>query len=146
MASEIRYDGRFVGNILLVGQTGCGKTTFVQNLGKNRIFGDVKTVDWVSKIQLSKNREEHLRRTFSYASVDFHYPEDLSQFDTLLESFRDENKEEFDDSSDVNNIVMGEYRELDKLILMDDVSGLADKSNKFNSFLTLSRKFGYSCL
>ena len=27
------YDGKFDGNILVVGKTGCGKTTFVQNLG-----------------------------------------------------------------------------------------------------------------
>ena len=34
---EIKYtfDGKFKGNILIVGRTGCGKTTFVQNLGKN---------------------------------------------------------------------------------------------------------------
>ena len=30
--------------------------------------------------------------------------------------------------------------------LMDDVSGLADKSNGFTNFLTVSRKFGYICL
>ena len=27
------YDGKFESNILVVGRTGCGKTTFVQNLG-----------------------------------------------------------------------------------------------------------------
>ena len=41
---------------------------------------------------------------------------------------------------------MGEIRDLDKLVVMDDVSGLADKSNKFRNFLTASRKFCYSCL
>ena len=30
------YDGRFTDNILVVGQTGCGKTTFVQNLEKKQ--------------------------------------------------------------------------------------------------------------
>ena len=29
---EYTYDGKFEGNILIVGQAGCGKTTFVQNL------------------------------------------------------------------------------------------------------------------
>ena len=29
---------------------------------------------------------------------------------------------------------------------MDDVSGLADKSDDFSNFLTVSRKYGYSCL
>ena len=31
------YDAKFEGNILIVGQLGCGKTTFVQNLAK-KIF------------------------------------------------------------------------------------------------------------
>ena len=34
------YDGKFEGSILNVGRTGCGKTTFVQNLGKNKLFGE----------------------------------------------------------------------------------------------------------
>ena len=32
------------GSILVVGKTGCGKTRFVQNLGKNRMFSDIKEV------------------------------------------------------------------------------------------------------
>ena len=35
---------------------------------------------------------------------------------------------------------------LDKVIVMDDVSGLADKSNKFANFLTISRKYGVTCV
>ena len=44
------YDGKFEGSILIVGKTGCGKTTFVQNLGKNKMFGDVKEVYWDLKL------------------------------------------------------------------------------------------------
>ena len=33
----------------------------------------------------------------------------------------------------------------DQLIVMNDVSGLADRSNKFASFLTTTRKFRYHC-
>ena len=76
--------------------------------------------------------------------MEFHYPEDLGEFDTLLETFRDET--DFEDNSNVNSIVIGENRELDRLIIKDDVSGLADKSNEFSNFLTVSRKFGHSCL
>ena len=36
------YDGRFEGNILIVGRTGCGKTIFVQNLAKNQLFWNIK--------------------------------------------------------------------------------------------------------
>ena len=35
---------------------------------------------------------------------------------------------------------------LDKLIVMDDVSGLADKSDEFANFLTVSRKYGITCV
>ena len=45
---------------------GCGKTSFVQNLGKNKIFGsNLLTVDWVSKINLNKNREDEIRQFFA---------------------------------------------------------------------------------
>ena len=37
-------------------------------------------------------------------------------------------------------------KEFDTLIVMGNASGLADKSGDFSSFLTVSRKFGYSCL
>ena len=48
------YEGQFEGNITIMGWTGCGKTTFIQNLGKNKMFGkDIKLVFWVSKIRLS---------------------------------------------------------------------------------------------
>ena len=41
---------------------------------------------------------------------------------------------------------MGENLTIDKLIIMDDVSGLADKSTNFSNFLTVSRKYGFSCV
>ena len=52
---QYTYDGKFEGNILIVGRTVCGKTTFIQKLGKNKLFGD-ETTDffWVSKIILTK--------------------------------------------------------------------------------------------
>ena len=34
----------------------------------------------------------------------------------------------------------------DKLIVMDDVSGLADKSDEFANFLTVSRKYRMTCV
>ena len=54
------FDAKFEGNILVVGKTGCGKTTFVQNLGKNKIFQEIKEVNWISKIPLSREKEKKL--------------------------------------------------------------------------------------
>ena len=39
MEKEYTYDEKFQGNILVVGRTGCGKTTFIQRRGKNKLFG-----------------------------------------------------------------------------------------------------------
>ena len=66
MGNEINYmyDGKFEGNILVVGRTGCSKTTFVQNLGKNQMFGDIKEVLWISKMSLSTERENNIRDCF----------------------------------------------------------------------------------
>ena len=54
------YDGTFNRNMLVIGQTRCGKTSFVQRLGKNKIFGSIDSVDWISKIELSVAREHQI--------------------------------------------------------------------------------------
>ena len=61
MANNIdySYDGKFKGNILIVEQSRCEKTTFVKNLAKNGMFGDIKKIYWVSKISLSLEREKN---------------------------------------------------------------------------------------
>ena len=44
-----------IDNISVLGQTGCGKISFVQSLGKNKIFGsELLSVDWVSIIDRMK--------------------------------------------------------------------------------------------
>ena len=140
MENEYSYDGKFNGNILVVGRTGCGKTTFIQQLGSNKIFGtEIKDVFWVSKMFLSKDREDVIRESFQDQHVDFSYPQDLDDFDYLLGNFP-QNKSEY-----TKNELGGELK-IDKLIIMDDVSGLADKSEEFSNFLTVSRKYGFSCL
>ena len=53
------YDGKFEEIVLIAGRTGFGKTTFIQNLSKSKLFGDIKEVYWISKIELSRDREEN---------------------------------------------------------------------------------------
>ena len=93
----------------------------------------------VSKIFLSKDREDIIRESFKDQDVNFSYPQDLDDFNYLLGNFT-QNKSEYTKNE------LGEELEIDKLIIMDDVSGLADKSEEFSNFLTVSREYGFSCL
>ena len=122
------YDSKFEGNILIVGRTICGKTTFVQNLAKDKLFGQITEVYWVSKIELSKEQEESIEASFEDQEISFHY---LNNFDYLMDVFK-RGKSEY-----VNN-ELGEKMILDKLIVMEDVSGLADRSDEFANLLTVS--------
>ena len=55
MEKTYTYDGQFNRNILVAGRTRCGKTTFIEKLGKNKLFGSsIEHVYWVSKIILSE--------------------------------------------------------------------------------------------
>ena len=45
-----------------------------------------------------------------------------------------------------NESLEGEKSQIDKLIVMDDVSGLADRCEDFSNFLTVSRRYGFTCV
>ena len=139
------YNGKFSGNILIVGRTECGKTTFMQKLALNNFFGNLKKAEWVSGIRLSKKREAEIETNFS-CKIEFHYPADEDELSDQLEEFK--LKSENDESTDSNNVnnVFGEKSIRDRLIVFDDVSGLADDSKKFVSFLTVARKYSYNCV
>ena len=138
--NNFMYDGTFNGNILVVGQTRCGKTSFVQRLGENKMFGSIDSVEWISKIELSIAREHQIRESFCYATVEFHYPNDITEFETILELLKDnESDVNININDEADDLGIGENDVFDRLIVMDDVSGLADKSNEFCSFFIFSR-------
>ena len=64
---------------------------------------------------------------------------------SLIETFKLQSHEEIIDKNTVNNS-FGKNKNLDRLIVMDDISGVADVSKKITNFLTVSRKFGYNCV
>ena len=130
----------FEGNVLIVGRTGCGKTTFIQKLAQNKMYGnDIVNIFWVSKIFLSREREDVIRDCFVDQNVQFAYPNNIEDFNYLIDNFMSE-------KSPLSENDLGELTRIDKLIIMDDVSGLADKSDDFSNFLTVSRKYGFSCV
>ena len=125
---EYTYDAKFEGNILAVGQTGCGKTTFIQKLAKNNLFGEQQEIFWLSKISLLVEREKKYISLFS-KELNFKYPQTADDFNMGQAFFQ--RKKHLDNGID---IVMGENNMYNKLIVMDDVLGLADKSKTLLTF------------
>ena len=145
MTSKYIYDGKFLGNILVLGRTECGKTSFVQKLALYDFFGKLKNAKWVSGIQLSESREAEIESNFA-CDISFFYPNDVGELADLIEEFKLEVETEENESDNRNVTIFGEKINRDRLIVFDDVSGLADNSNKFASFLTVARKYKYNCV
>ena len=72
------YDGKFKGNILVLGRTECGKTSFVQKLALYDFFGKLKNGKWVSGIRLNASREAEIESNFS-CEISFFYPNDNNE-------------------------------------------------------------------
>ena len=149
MTSYVYY-GIFYGNILVVGRTGCGKTRFVQKLTVNSFFWDLVKVEWVSYVKLDKRREAEIQSCFS-CELEFHYPKNKENFENLLQDFKIKSSKSGESSDtysadDNGDGTYGENTKRDRLIVMNDVSGLADASQKCASFLTVARKFRYHCV
>ena len=123
----------------MVWKTGYGKTTFVQNLGKHKLFGDIKEVYWILNIELSTDWDNNIRDCFKDQYVDFKYPNNVEDFNDLLETYQRKNP-------DYNENYLGENVILDRLVVMDNVSGLAHRSVEFANFLTVSRKYRLTCV
>ena len=71
---------------------------------------------------LSKEREEQIKNCFVDEKVDFKHVETIDEFDDLLEYIHRKKPQ------------CKENIQLDRLIVLDDVSGLADRSDIFANF------------
>ena len=114
------------------------------------MFGKLRQVHWISKVQLSKHREAEIYSCFS-PKVEFYNPQDeydlKKTFNDLENIYRErEEKLKLGDGLVTRGNEMGEHVERDSLVRLDDLSGLADKSMAFVTFMTACRKFGYSLL
>ena len=88
-------------------------------------------------------REAEIQSYFSNGT-EVHIAQEQDKLDSLIETFKQRSHEN-SDKNNVNNS-FGENKKLDWLIIMDDVSGVADISKHFANFLTVSRKFGCNCV
>ena len=100
-------------------------------------------------IVLDAERKAEIESCFS-CEVEFHYPNEIDNFNDFLEEFKAQSntaKNRANDTYSSENIVsntFGEETKRDRLIVMDNVSGLAGEPNKFAKILHVAHKFNYS--
>ena len=89
----------------------------------NNFFGNIIKAEWISGIESNE--------------TEVHVAKEHHELDSLIETFKLRFREESNDNDNVNNY-FGQNKKLDRLIIMDDVSGVADTSKKiyilFGSF------------
>ena len=137
------YDGQVGGNTLVIGRTGCGKTTFLEKLGINKFFGELLKTEWISGIDIDKKRKAKIQSCFSN-EMEVHLAKKPDELELLIETFK-LRTHDIPDENDVNSL-FGENKTMDCLIVLDDVSGVADISKRFANFFRVSRKFGFYCV
>ena len=81
------YNGQFYGNVLVVGRTGCGKTTFLEKLGLNKCFEDIIKTEWISGIDVDKTRQAKIQSYFSN-ETEVHVAKEQDELDSLIETFK----------------------------------------------------------
>ena len=92
---------------------------------------------------LIKRRKAKIQSCFSN-EAEVHIAKEPDELDSLIETFKLRTYD-IPDENDVNSL-FGENKNMNCLIVMDNVSGVADISRKFANFLTVSRKFGCHCV
>lgn len=59
--AEHTYDAKFEGNILIVGQTGCGEITFIQNLAESDLLVTLKKFSGYQKYSFNRREKKTSR-------------------------------------------------------------------------------------
>lgn len=132
------YDGQFRGSVLVVGKTGCSKTTVLQKLRIDNFFGKIVKTGWVSGIEIDEKIKAKIQSCLDN-EVEINISNKPDKLDLLLENFKLRTRDLIDDDVNLNNSVFGENKKNlivmdDRPIVMDDVSRVAHISKKFANF------------
>ena len=127
----------------MVGKTGCEKTYFLQKLADNNFFGELVKTERVTGIKINDQREAEIQACFSNKIVEFHDTADPNELTELTEKFK---LRTWDIVNNESSSGFSEKISMDRVIVMDDVSGIADGSHKFAEYLTVYRKYRYHCI
>ena len=132
------YDATLSGNIVVLGSLGSRKTSLVQEAATNSMVGELEKVHWISGIELLREREGEIEPCFQ-SKIEFYYPRDHDAWSKVINNLEDLSLEKQEKNS-VKKLktIIGERTMQDNLIVLDDVTGLADKSHSFVKLIVKS--------
>ena len=109
---------------------------------------ELAKTEWISGIDTNKKREAEIQSSFSN-ETEVHIAKEPEEPDSLIKTFklRSEAEDNEKDTKNVKNL-FGENKKMDRLLVIDDVSGVADISKKnFNCVkkIWLSLRLCVSC-
>ena len=77
------YDGTLLGNILVLGSSGNGKTSLVQEAATNSLFGKLEKKHWISGVEFSREREGEIESCFE-SEIEFYYPKNQNALSKVI--------------------------------------------------------------
>ena len=99
--------------------------------------------EWASGIDIDKRREAEIQSCFDN-EIEFH--KNIKEPDELKDLIEKYKLRTIDIIDNINDSDFGEKISMDRLIVMDDVSGVADNCKKVAGFSTVRRKYKYQCI
>ena len=143
-----QYNAELNGNIMIIGSTNSGKTSLIQKWAIHNFFGNkIQNVYWVSSLTLDSTRKNEIDSYFSKITLKFAKVSDCNDLEMFIEDLKNVAwMSEQEQQPQQQSLSLGETNEFTNLVIFDDMLTIADKSKSFSHFLTVSRKYGYTCI
>ena len=72
---------------MVVDRTNCGKTTFFEKLGLNNFFRDIIKTEWISGIDIDKQKESEIQSYFKN-ETEPDIAQEQDKLNSLIETFK----------------------------------------------------------
>ena len=131
---SMSYSAEITNNLLVVGQTDCGKTSYVEKLLEGGFVKGNELV-WISSETLNRGTREEYHKLFQgFDTFSFFQVRDKSDLKCLLNEIEPDIRR--------NN----EENKLKTVIVFDDLLNIADKCDDYSAFLSTCRHIGVTTI
>lgn len=130
---KVEYNGILSGNILLIGQSGSGKTRFIRNVIVNKLVR-AKICYWFSCMKLKNDVVKDYKDNFKMKDIYFYQISSVAELDDVLQHLVTSLTDTYNENNE------GQNNE-EVIFVFDDLIGIADRSSVYHRFLTTCRHF-----